>query len=543
MERKPYTMHTDYDLFYMKICRDLYKIINKLVDEYSGTVDVGEEECRELAWVFTAYFEDRVNEIGFWQSLITWHKKLFGKRLPFFDARELQQQEEEYEDILPADIYYLAYITYLQLMNDDEAKTLVYFNKPFFIHLSEKVFNYLDKKEEVLTTEFYESFLIPAEDYIEFKQQLDWFTFSNYLTGISFTKKFEAVEWRLLEENTDKAMMGPMMYGERDRLLFEVPSAYTAIFPVDLLAEAMRCSDTKKEEIHNLKWRPHGIFHVQQETGTHYRFLHTATGEEFDILKTSFNQVFESSKEGEYWITTVAGWNDEYYISGLCLPSPYEGEEIYHRNIEMQHSFQKHFSPYRRHIEEMALNFQKEAVRFFGSDFVIFDAGNKLQEKLNEFNQWYFETVTDKTNLAKDIKPAAFLLPEELLTVSGIVLFLPPVDNMQFLTKHQQLLGILQTKHTDKVNLPEIEEVLPMLFDDGVGADYWFYIKKNFSLPNLSLFLKCPADTKEDFEALLRIYRPADFSPLRLPRFTSFTSERISHQKIREIFSKKQHKV
>jgi len=539
MERKPYSVHTDLDIFYLKICRDLYVLIDRLVGKYDDVIDLDDEDCRDLAHVFTAYFEDRVNKIGFWQSLVAAHKKLFGKRLPFFDAQQLQQQEEEWEDILPADIHYLAYITYLQLVTDEEEKAIVYFNKPFFTELSNDVFGYLDNKEEVLTTDFYEFFLVPAKDYIEFKQQLDWFTFSSYLTGISFTKKLDDIEWKLMGEDTDTSMMDRIMYGERDRLLFEVPSLYTAIFPVDILAGAMRCSDAKKEEISNLKWRPHGIFHVQTETATHYRFLHTSTGEEFDVLKSSFNRTFDSRKQDEYWITTLAKWNDEHNISGLCIPSPYKGEEIYHRNTEMQHRFQKHFAPYRQHIKETALNYRKEAVKFFGGDFIIFDTGYMLQEKLNEFHQWYFDTITDKTGLAEGTKPATLQLPKELLKTSYIGLFVPPLDNMQFLTRHKELLHILQTKQPDKISPDSIEEVLPMLFDDSVGADYWFYLKKNFSIPNLSLFLKCPADAEEDFEAILRIYRAEDFSPLRLPRFTTFTSERISHEKMRDLLSEK----
>jgi hypothetical protein len=539
MERKPYSVHTAIDIFYLKICRDLYTLIAKMVRKYDDVVDLAEDDCRELAYVFTAYFEDRVNEIGFWQSLTATHKKLFGKRLPFFDAQDLQQQEKQWEDILPADIHYLAYVTYLQLLTDDEEKTIVYFNKPFFTELSKDVFQYLDEKEEVLTTDFYESFLVPAEDYFDFKQQMDWFTFNGYLTAISFNQKLDDIEWKLMEEDTDPSMIDPVMYGERDRLLFEVPSLYTAIFPVDMLAGAMRCSPKKKEEISNLKWRPHGIFHVQQETETHYWFLHTSTGEEFKVVKSSFKETFDSRKEDEYQITTLAKWNDEYNISGLCIPCPYKGEEIYHRNFEMQHSFQKHFGPFRLHLEQTARDYRQEAVKFFGRDFMIFNTGYLLQEKLNEFLQWHFDTITDKTKLPEETKPGVLPLPEELLKTSKIALFIPPVDNMQFITRHEQLLHVLQTRHPNKITLEKIEEVLPMLLDDSIGADYWFYLKKNFAIPNLSLFLKCPAETEEDFEAILRIYRPEDFSPLRLPRFTTFTSERISHEKIRELLRKK----
>ncbi|MEO8861487.1 MAG: DUF3843 family protein [Ginsengibacter sp.] len=538
MERKPYTVHSDADIFYLNICRKLFTIINNLADEYDDVIDIDEEDCRQLAYVFTAYFEDQVNDIGFWKSLTALHKKHFGKRLPFFDAAILNQYEKEYDDIMPVDIHYLAFIQYICLLSDEKEQALVFFNKPFFVDLTEQVFDYLNNIEEIVTNNFYEKYLIPAQDYIDFKKQIDWFCFYGYLTGPEFTRQLEHTLWKLENDDTDADFIGPMMYAETDRLLFEVPSLFTAFFPVDILAGAMRCNDKKKEEIINLKFRPHGIFHIQEETGTHYRMLHTATTEEFNVLISSFNNPI-NVVEQEYWITTLAKWNGDHYISGLCMPSPYKGEEIYHRNIELQHSFQKHFAPYRKEIEELALNYRNKAVEFFGSELIVFKTSRELQKRLNEFNQWYFDTVADKKKLAKNAKPVYFALPEELSGHKDISLFFPPKDGLQFLLKHKQLLNLLQAVHPEKVSPEEIQKVIPMLFDDSVGADYWFYLKKNFPIPNLSLFLKCNVDTKEDFEALLRIYRAADFSPLLLPRFSTFTSERIAAETVTQIFSKK----
>ena len=538
MEQKPYPVHSSYDVFYLDICRRLFSIIEELAIEHEDSIDLDEEDCRDLAYVLTAYFEDQVNDFGFWKSLVLMHKNLFGKRLPFSDKDFLQAQEEACEDILPADIHYLAYITYLNLINDADEKALVYFDKDFFKELTERVFDYLSDIEEVLTTEFYKSYLLPDVDYIDFKLKLDWFTFKGYLTGIAFSNRLDDHLFKLVEEQIDTSMMSPLIYAERDRLMFEMPSTFTAFFPIDIFAGAIICDKKKKEEIKLLKFRPHGIFHVQQETASHYIFLHTATSEEFKVTKKSFNQTFDS-KDEEYWITTLANWNNEYYISGLCLPNPYLGEKIYHCNLEMQHTFQKHFTPYRQHIEQTALDYRNEAVKFLGTELSLFETGSHLQEKLNEFDKWYFDNVTDKSKLSRDSKPALINLPNELLKASDIALFIPPADGLQFITKHKQLLQLLQTNESDKVTFQDIEAVLPMILDDAVGIDYWFYVRKHFQLPNLSLFLKCPVLSDEDFEAFLRIYRSDDFSPLKLPRFNTFTSERISHKTAKEIFSKK----
>ena len=539
LERKPYRNHSSYDIFYLRICRDLFTIIDRILSDYGHVIDLNKEDARELAYIFTGYFEDQVNKIGFWNALISLHKAHFGKRLPFFDKKFLEEQEEQYEDILPEDIQYLAYISYLNLITVKDVKPIVLFNSPFLVQVKDAVFDYLEGIEEVLTTDFYEDYLVPEADYIEFKRQLDWFTFNSYLTSTEFERRIAEQMQELIDAKTDQSHLQPLFYTERDRLMCEVPSSFTAFFPADILAAAMRCTDKKKEEIRNLKWRPHGIFHVQGETPIHYRFLHTSTGEEFDVLKNSFNLPLNKALQ-EYWITTLVGWNNDFYISGFCRQSPYQGEKIYEVNLKRQQSFQKHFKAYRKEVFENALKFREEAERFFGNDFVVFETGYQLQEKLYEFNKWYFNLLANKSNSAAESKPVKFDLPRELLNAKGVALFIPPQDGFQFITKHQQLLHVLETPEADKLTKQEVGEIMNLLSDDSVGIDYWFYIKKHFPVHNLSLFMKCPLENDEDFEALLRIYVPEDFSPLKLPRFSTFSSERVSAEKAREIFKRKE---
>jgi hypothetical protein len=532
LERKPYKNHSSYDIFYLRICRDLFRIIDRTVTEHDRTIDLSKEDCRELAYTFTGYFEDQVNNIGFWNGLIALHRRHFGKRLPFFDRITLEQQEELYEDILPEDIQYLAYITCLNLIADNDEKPIIYFNTGFFVALRDAVFDYLEAIDEVVTTDFYATYLMPADDYIDFKLQLDWFTFTSYLTMTEYQRKMGEHLFDLIEQGKDKADLPPFLYAERDRLMSEVPSSFTAFFPADILAEAMRCNDTRKEDIRNLKWRAHGIFHVQQETPTHYLFMHTATGEQFNVLKSCFTAPINRDQQ-EYWITTIVGWNNDYYISGLCGPSRYKGEEeIYHANVKMQQKFQRHFAAYRNSILKPALNLRDGAVKFFGSDLVVFDTGYQLQEKLKEYHQWHFKLHADKSVQPKPIKVD---LPADVLNAKGVALFIPPQDGFQFILKYPQLINVLQATATDQLTAEAVETTLRMLGDRTVGRDFWFYIKKHYSVRNLSLLMKCPLDDDEDFEALLRIYMPEEFSPLKLLRFTAYSSERMSAEKAGEI--------
>ena len=536
LQRKPYKIHTGYDIFYLKICRRLFSMIEEMVSKYEDEVNLDEEGCRDLAYKFTACFEDQVNGFGFWQSLVQLHKKHFGKRLPFFDKKTLQQQAEEWEDILPADIHYLAYISYLNYISYEDEKELVNFDKKFFIALSEKVVDYLGNIEEVLTTDFYKNYLIPGDDYIDFKIRLAWFTFESYLTGIEFSEKIDNHLLEMMEEKIDQSMLAPLQYAERDRLMFEEPTSFTAFFPIDILAGAMQCPETKKEEIRQLKFRPRGIFHVQKQNDTHYFFVHTATGEEFNVVKKNFTQPLDVNK-ADNWITTLAKWNNEYSVSGLCSGYTDTAENISYENFEYQHLYQQHYAPYRKKIEQTALDFSTAAVKFFGHDLIVYETGRQLQKKLAEFSQWYFDIVTDKSKLSPGTKPVVFELPAKLLIEKDITLYIPALNGMQFITRHKQHLNLLQTKNWDMVDIDDIEDMLAMVWDKTANVEYWVYLRKNFSLPNLSKLLNWSMEADEDFDALLRIYRPHEFSPLKLPSFKIFSSDPISAEKAKDMIA------
>lgn len=525
ISRKPYSRHTEYDIFYLKICRDIFQIIDKVALEYVQEMSISREDSKEMAYVLTSYFEDIINDIGFWQSLIDLHQKQFGKRVPFFSKQELHAQEVSYTDILPADIHYLAYITYFILMKGEDEIPVIPFNHPFFKEITGEIFDYLDNIDDIPMTEFYESFLTPPDDYIQFKKVLIWFTFRSYLTGKEFTKKLQRIISG--ETKTKNKMVEPyVIYSEEDRLMSDEPSSFTGLFPVDILAGALRCDSKNKSDTAHLKWHPLGIFHVTSEKATHYHFTHTATDEEFNVTKRSLGQPLDI-KGSQYWLGKLAYWNHDYWLSGSCMGYPAPKAEIERVNIEEQRIFQKHFMPYRKKVAETALDYRNKAAEFFSGDLIIFNSGFELQEKMNEFHRWHFETVTDKTNISKNAAPLKVNFSKDLLSESDIALFIPQADNICFITSHRKFLSVLDDKESDR-SPQEIREALNWLLDDSVNAEYCLYLWKKGLLKKLPSLFGAEAATYEDFEAWQRIYKPFDFSPLRLPRFTIVNSETTS---------------
>ena len=130
MQRRPYHSHSAYDICFLELCRQVYGIIQKYVNKHVSNVDLDEDDCRDLAYVVTGYFEDVAGGIGFWESLVRLNRNLYGKRVPFIPKEVIEKDEALSSDIHFTDIYYLLFVNYIALLNaHDERKALVFLIK------------------------------------------------------------------------------------------------------------------------------------------------------------------------------------------------------------------------------------------------------------------------------------------------------------------------------------------------------------------------------------------------------------------------------
>ncbi len=123
----------------------------------------------------------------------------------------------------------------------------------------------------------------------------------------------------------------------------------------------------------------------------------------------------------------------------------------------------------------------------------------------------YFEKVSQKENLDKGYQPTRFGFSKDVLSATDIALFIPATDNLCLVIDHKRHLAALQNQLSE-VPAKEIWDALFGLLDNTVDTAYYFYLWEHFSLKNLSFILPGMAGSRADFGALLRIYKPADFS-------------------------------
>src|SRR5690606_13942602 len=125
-------------------------------------------------------------------------KDVYDKRIPFFSKAQLDEWEEDYDDINPADIHFLIYQHYAVLHR--ESYEVSYFNVVAIDMLRDEIVDYLDAIEEVKLTDFYTTFLQVPDDFFELKDVLSWLVYESYLFGGEFSARLSNFEEELLED-------------------------------------------------------------------------------------------------------------------------------------------------------------------------------------------------------------------------------------------------------------------------------------------------------------------------------------------------------
>ena len=329
-----------------------------------------------------------------------------------------------------------------------------------------------------------------------------------------------------------------LVYLYVDQLLYEVPSSYTAFFPVDLFAGAIHCNEKKRHQIRELKQRAHGVYHVLRDNEEYYRFSHDLTGEEFDVWKDSISNRFEYKVDHSF-TTTVIAWEEAHAISGLCVQNPVLVESIQKSRREDHRLFLKHSKKYRQYYESIASNDMQEATTFFGSQLVVFDTGYDMRDKLNAFNQWSAAKKPDHSRPDGKARPAPIAaISKRILESVGVALFIPASGVPRIVADHKKIIRALQTNDTNEA-IESLSLIASLFTDHLVSTEYVFYLKDHFPLNNLSYLMDCSLETREDIEALLRIQKPKSFSSLNLPELNIVSSDHIQEQVGLGVFNEK----
>lgn len=133
----PLPVESPSDFYYVNLARRLYTTIRSTEMGLQST----EAWVAETAMTLAYYMEDVVSGLGFWHTLVSKHKALYGKYLPFYAV-----DEEDYyaDEINPQDVNFLLWMA----VQDNKRETLINPENPYLLELAQTLFRQLDREFE-----------------------------------------------------------------------------------------------------------------------------------------------------------------------------------------------------------------------------------------------------------------------------------------------------------------------------------------------------------------------------------------------------------
>lgn len=509
-DRKPYQNNVKYDLEYLKIFRHLFYGLGSVLKKTNGTM--GPNEMRELAYIVTAYFEDRVNKIGFWETVLAEHQTLYGKRIPFYTTEELAEWDD-CEDIHPADIHYLTFVYCAFLHRTKQIKEMP--PEMFFIGFRDLAFDYLDQIEEVRTTDFYKEMLVADGSATEFKNILQWFAYDSYLFGyeLKYYWLAQGQQLRQQEPNIDKRTLEINMQIVMNDIMHKRNTSLSGLNPVDVLAKTLNWPGQKRQDTMDFKFYVEGVFEIDETDPKYYYFKHNLMNDVFPVLKTSIPNLKPGSlARARYYRTVLQRW-DGAYILAAPLAAEMDEDHIFFWNKEFAYDYSVHNKAFRERQKEALKAEADEAFTFFGVSQKTFRNAEEMINALNTFYKWQFDKAVREGRADAGKYNAIEARTHHIGAETDLCIHIAPDDGMSITSNHYATLN----------RLNELRSVYGLANDAvlmvPIPISAWQNLWESFKPVPATNDSWC-INTMDDLMALFRIYRPKDFSALRKPVIT-----------------------
>jgi hypothetical protein len=508
--RKPYKNKAAYDLYYVKICRKIFHLLTMQSLKYHAPLNM--YQCRDLAYILTSYFEDMVNQIGFWDAVVREHQVIFGQRVPFFTKAQLKEWED-CEDINPADIHYLIFVYMVFLQNSVGISSFP--AESFFTELRDQVFECLDEIEDVVLTDFYKDYLLPEPTYIDFKRMLTWFVYEGYLFGHEFTYLRNQIDTSMRKQvpkDMEQGLYDTHLFAELEKEMYTANSCLSGLFPMDVLADSLKADADTTAKLKGTKHLINGVFEYTSMDQRNYHFKHTLTGEIFPVRRNAVPALESVLGLKKHWLTNLYRWDDSHIILGICGHEPDEDIVSWH-NKQNEHDYKKHNGKFQAVLKDFLEESAADALAFFQTNPVIFKTYADLNQKMTDFYQWQFLQDVRNGKAKPDRGGPTPFRGDHLGDMEDIALFIYKDESPVMIQNYFDHLSRMTTIDT-VYEFCERE----LFIKSSIPAKVYLSLRREASTSDNTSKNEWGITKDNDFEALLRTYMPGEFSPLRKPK-------------------------
>lgn len=319
---KPYTSQAETDRYYLKVCNDLKKVVK--AKEHDGYHKFLKDDGIDLLCCFLAsYFEDLISGTNIWNTFVRMQKKLYNKRLPFYNTENYVEEE-----INPQDIQFLIWY-FTNTMHD---KVFIDPYHEAFEGLSKSIYDvFNDEWEYAPENERLKSHYQldeNEENYYKVRQLIESLLFKSYLFGTDTNVRLREIESEIINEKDSYENLEVMLYGNREEAQHKYHTRLLSLSGKEWVAEILGEDHELYEPIKNTSKRIQGWFFYKGQNEQHLFLEHIASGKKLNVLKESVNDLKSFTEENVMAFMAIVMWKDEWWFSGILLTRDYNADFV-----------------------------------------------------------------------------------------------------------------------------------------------------------------------------------------------------------------------
>ncbi len=522
---RPYTVSSPYDSYYLKLAEKVFVHLNSPQSEFRKIFQ--RDTLKTMAVILTCHFEDFINEIGLWRTLVQKYREWDGEYLPFYD---LEDYDPEY---LNRDDFAMLIFHHLGKMAN---KMLDPYGSPIMAAANFCYDLFEARIDEAPATGFYEDWLTikPETNFFEVKKRLQWLAFESYLHAPEFGADLKAQLEKMQESESnlmDQVDPGKLLYGIQDDYLYQKRSSWGALTMVEWLAGIARCSDEIRSDILNLKQRVTGMFLYDGADERNYYFIFLFSNRRFPVHRDSINLRGDGLRAGDdLAFFSIVNWRGEWWLSGTYM---HYGSRKKMGSKDLAGdpkwaSFYAEREERRQQLQEMTEEMDVAFNDYFGSRLVFFENDKEIMRKIEVFHNWWneYHTLSDdperkESKLKKQLMERRLKLEALDFGNQKMAAFFEPGQGIVLSPVIPKIVALLQKK---ELSATESQELFYSFFFE-LSPAMAHYLVDHFPVENFEYPLGYSQEFVVDhLDYFLRYYNPSGFAE-PLPRLNILPEE------------------
>ena len=425
---KPRNYSSPTDAYYLRVCNDVKKRLLKWSDVPLFMENLSEGDLDQLCCFLVCYFEDIISQTNLWRTFTRKHEELYGKKIPFYNAKDYLEDEINKEDVSFLIWYYL---------NTINGERFIHPYHLLLIDASAKVMEVLDEEYEYApeNTSLKSYYVIPEteKDFYRTRMVMDNILLKSYLFMDAQTSLRDKEEEIVKSKNRETLLN--YLNENRDGFLHSYCTSLLGFRAKEWAAYLLGKDHPLYNDLLAISEKISGTFFYKSQDATHIHLEHIASEKVFKLTKASFDHGDNLDEKDLIIYISIIQWRKEWWFSGVFVKLGFNADLILDEKNSMESRRSVAFLDQdTSHLKESIQLHYRAFLKFNNNSMVAFLPSAKINSFIAEYVQYYNQSLNkpqqDHDEAVKHARAKGFRFGEdkqkvdfESMSSSGLIFF------------------------------------------------------------------------------------------------------------------------